>query len=1705
MTGFAEIPRQAAARQIAELLDTAPWVHVHGAAGLGKDETAAALVEHLSASRLVAFVSAAPHVGVSEPDLARALLRSVAKTLDLPPQAAFNPNALNGDVGRPLFEAMSAMVAPMAANAPPVIVIDRADWFLFCEVLGLGFIRAALTAQNATDLRFRLVTLSTFPVTLLRPELSGGAEFPLRPFAAPKMDEFGFAAPSAIRSELDGEPAWNDILNWFRPKRDNAEANSQSSCLTEDGLRKLLDRFVELQRGQPRLVMTFLASVLDAMANAPRGSQPVGPETINAVEEAWRANAEAFRAEMYPEICVAEHLPGPLAREVADRVSAYRALLIKSNARVHTDDDQNNDWYRALGLLIDLPGDGHAAGPVAAFPGMINWLDDDVLRTAIGRLRAHSDRWDEVRKERSAAQDRFQPAIEARVRRAFCDTPTGLARGYQFNEYETDALEQGIHYRITLTRDVDGKSDLKRRTAGRQERHNSRVTETLHVFRNLTSHGEQLWLRTAALLRRLSTAPTSALVTLHRGGILAAEQDDPPEIGDLSYVLLDEPGEPLTKELEQVRSSLCAPRRRAGQEAPPHIAEQITQLAFALRCLHVEGIAHRRIAPDTVRASFDAESGAPHLLLTGFEFAVYIKDAVAASRSSADTPEVGFAPNVIPFRTADQLNLAAMGLDDATANLTGWSGADLNGLGALIALLIIGPVEADILQCAYEALTAIPHADSERSDKCREILKPVREAMLDPERWARATEKLPGAYSIYLDTVRCLVADMTQGHGRPSERINADYIHRSLKLAADTLRNGLSSASGDAFAVLYDTKHMGPKLRELGLINFATDTPDGAAELHDTLEDWLLTAQGIHYFEDGFIGAVRDTAEDRQKAAKYVIVCEEVVFFAAYFAFHGSRDDDRVLRLAFTMRREHVRLPFIDEDPPVPFPEKFELLSSREITRKRLDSLSSWQPRLEEARMHQAKSTRQIAAASLDFHRRLELAKEQLKVFPVRVTQERNAVVFRLDVEKYRKAIDAVRSFEARLVLNGRDMTTFFVDSMEEWQQDVDAGSAKLQFRPIGLMAGRPFDVDLRSVEAAECSAGPDDRFSQAGQLVFSDLRGATVASERQQGAVKRLMQNGNLIDHLENPRSDAPMQLPLSVVCGPDLGDVTRRTIQNMKSGVPLSVLQGPPGTGKTTVIANLVAELLRDDETTRILIASQSHAATDTTMNRVVSTCTAQFDDNAPDAIRLLSTAGMERVSPTIRAQYSAEAHVEIKRDRAEQRCKKRLNQEQDPRRKQAYEMLGSALKGATFELWTRIERTASLVFGTTAAASQAGQLPGLGSSRDASGRFDVVVIDEAAKAYGIDLVQPLSIASRAIMVGDAAQLPPFDMQGTLDLYDRARAIYLKTRDVEELPPDVALICDSDNYDDAKSWLTPFARTFDKCPPIEDAAADTDARVPLSQKLLTQYRSVEPIGRLVSNTFYEGKITTAAHLHKHDYAQDVLFTPLVRGGQTSPVVTWLDTSGLDADQYGLRAGREGKLWNAGECKLAEWVVDQARSSFGDDHRLPERLKVMSPYASQVAALKRRLRDHNTLGHAVQPLLDEIVQTVDSAQGAEADLVVVSMVRSGRLVSTSRTDAESRKRDLFRNFGFLASSERLNVTFSRARRNLVIIGDFEFFSGFDKLLNSWIDAEPTPENRREIIHRHGFWKALLDQFPDPGLTSDIMRIAVADLDEFVP
>ncbi|KAF9559902.1 hypothetical protein EC968_006425 [Mortierella alpina] len=119
-----------------------------------------------------------------------------------------------------------------------------------------------------------------------------------------------------------------------------------------------------------------------------------------------------------------------------------------------------------------------------------------------------------------------------------------------------------------------------------------------------------------------------------------------------------------------------------------------------------------------------------------------------------------------------------------------------------------------------------------------------------------------------------------------------------------------------------------------------------------------------------------------------------------------------------------------------------------------------------------------------------------------------------------------------------------------------------------------------------------------------------------------------------------------------------------------------------------------------------------------------------------------------------------------------------------------------------------------------------------------------------------------------------------------------------------------------------------------------------------------------------------------------------------------------------------------------------------------PSSIAVLTPYIRQLAKLRDTLRGITKLyiyGHD-QQLLDEeqdlqdisltaesaqadrlTLRTIDNFQGEEADIVIISLVRS-----SSREDEHAMSSTI----GFLRSSNRTNVLLSRARHGMYLIGD---------------------------------------------------------------
>ncbi len=119
---------------------------------------------------------------------------------------------------------------------------------------------------------------------------------------------------------------------------------------------------------------------------------------------------------------------------------------------------------------------------------------------------------------------------------------------------------------------------------------------------------------------------------------------------------------------------------------------------------------------------------------------------------------------------------------------------------------------------------------------------------------------------------------------------------------------------------------------------------------------------------------------------------------------------------------------------------------------------------------------------------------------------------------------------------------------------------------------------------------------------------------------------------------------------------------------------------------------------------------------------------------------------------------------------------------------------------------------------------------------------------------------------------------------------------------------------------------------------------------------------------------------------------------------ICFYDTAGTGFEE---EAGEDGgSLMNPGEVQLVQSIIQQ-QTDLND-------IVVISPYSAQVKMLKE------SLGQNIK------VSTIDSFQGQEAEVIILSLVRSN---DTSE-------------IGFLKDYRRMNVALTRAKKQLFVLGD---------------------------------------------------------------
>jgi superfamily I DNA and/or RNA helicase len=141
-------------------------------------------------------------------------------------------------------------------------------------------------------------------------------------------------------------------------------------------------------------------------------------------------------------------------------------------------------------------------------------------------------------------------------------------------------------------------------------------------------------------------------------------------------------------------------------------------------------------------------------------------------------------------------------------------------------------------------------------------------------------------------------------------------------------------------------------------------------------------------------------------------------------------------------------------------------------------------------------------------------------------------------------------------------------------------------------------------------------------------------------------------------------------------------------------------------------------------------------------------------------------------------------------------------------------------------------------------------------------------------------------------------------------------------------------------------------------------------------------------------------------------------------------------------RQANSGSFENEAEAEAVVTLVQELQSASSSHHHnggrwnSADRIRIITFYQAQVALLKRLLQQKR--------LGDIVVATVDSSQGCEADVVIVSFVRSkGTAYTSGRTSV-----------GFLSDDRRMNVALTRGEIVVAFLlrinsSRLDFFSSF--------------------------------------------------------
>lgn len=636
----------------------------------------------------------------------------------------------------------------------------------------------------------------------------------------------------------------------------------------------------------------------------------------------------------------------------------------------------------------------------------------------------------------------------------------------------------------------------------------------------------------------------------------------------------------------------------------------------------------------------------------------------------------------------------------------------------------------------------------------------------------------------------------------------------------------------------------------------------------------------------------------------------------------------------------------------------------------------------------------------------------------------------------------------------------------EGFEYNISANADRKQNKQLIQFVGKPyeFDSEKRQLKIKDCERLKTDLFPQKGFL-FESISKKEEEKKRQLDAIRKTenneVQNPELIFALFRPSEidNRLSELPeLEMVFQKDSNSSPLIYSYNQQKAIlqalhkrPLSVIQGPPGTGKTTVITEIVFQILHTKPESKILITSQTNNAVDQVLENLVANQIPVLRLNGirPPKSKVIQSHTLDnklvgwkkQVKDNAEKNFKArkeifERDVDAKSPVASNFIKIILESENWEKSRKSIEKLVSnfpSLKAlqqlpedpkeglkvfdrvfdidfSTFHKLYQLHRD---WLNTVSALDENSPLNlklvdsirviGATCNHIASKKyskynfeFDYVIMDESGKATTSEALVPIITGKNLVFVGDHRQLRPVLTQ------TREVESWLRNRFKEEAQ-------------DLEDWDEYFNRPSLFESVIENIEQD------FKSQLTDCRRLPEEAVQLTSKCFYEEfedekivfvpRDTTKEHNLKLQIQSSLFFIDI-------------------GSAYRNKIDENKSSYNEVSAKTIANILELLNKyepvkdySFG----------VITGYTAQSKKLKREidlLKSKNVIANITKwkkPEEKLTVSVVDQFQGLEKDIIIMDLVKSG-----GRLD-----------LGFLEVPNRINVALSRHKRLLIIVGDF--------------------------------------------------------------